>query len=318
MKAKILALILVAAVIVGCSNRPSFPDDGFVDVPGGRVAFRVVGSGSSTPVLFIHGGPGDSSCSFVAHVDGIAAERPVILYDQLGAGYSDRIENLEELARLPRFVEEIDAIRAELGLVELHIVGHSWGTAVALEYLLTAEPTGIKSIVFVGPFFSTERWIADANDLLAELPAEAQEAVRLAVESGDFDSSDFVAADDLFWGKFGVRTPREQLNREPCEKEPSGDSGLYRHMWGPSEFISTGILKDYDRIGRLPELDLPVLFVAGEYDEARPETVEYYQQLVDGSKSKILPDAGHVVHYDRTVMFNNVVAEFFDEVESRR
>ena len=95
MKAKILALVLVAAVTVACSKRSSLPDDGFVDVQGGRVAFRVVGRGLSTPVLWIHGGPGGSSCSYVANLNGIAAERPVILYDQLGSGYSDRIENLE-------------------------------------------------------------------------------------------------------------------------------------------------------------------------------------------------------------------------------
>jgi len=318
MNARSLLLIVVAAVAVACSKGLPLPDDGFVDVRGGRVAFRVVGRGLSTPVLWIHGGPGMSSCTFVANLNGIAVERPVILYDQLGSGYSDRIENLEQLARLPRFVEEIDAIRAELGLVELHIVGHSWGATVALEYLLTAEPTGIKSTVFVGPLFGTERWIADANELLAELPSETQEAVRLAVESGDFDSNDFEDANDLFMGRFGIRTPREQLYFEACEKEPSGDSGIYRYMWGPSEFLSTGTLKDYDRIGRLPELDLPVLFVAGQYDEARPETVEYYQQLVDGSKITILPDAGHMVHLDQTDMFNSALADFFEEVESRR
>jgi len=317
MKSKILALTLVAAITAACSSPSLLPDDGFVDVPGGRVAFRVVGSGSSTPVLFIHGGPGGSSCSFVSNVDGIAAERPVILYDQLGSGYSDRIEDLEELARLPRFVNEIDAIRSELDLDEVHLVGHSWGTAVALEYLLTAEPTGIKSAVFVSPIFGTDRWIADANKLVAELPAEAQKAIRLAVESGDFDSSEFKAADDLFWGKFGIRTPREHLNLEACDKQPSGDSGLYRYMWGPSEFISNGTLKDYDRIGRLQELELPVLFVTGQYDEARPETVRFFQELVESSEFKVLPDAGHVVFLDQTDMFNNALMDFFEEVESR-
>ena len=75
---------------------------------------------------------------------------------------------------------------------------------------------------------------------------------------------------------------------------------------------------DYDRIARLPELELPVLFVAGQYDEARPETVEYYQQLVDGSKIKILPEAGHFVRVDQTDMFNSALADFFEELESRR
>lgn len=317
MKAKILALILVAAAIVACSTRPSLPDDGFINVPGGRVAFRIVGSGPSIPVLFIHGGPGGSSCGFVANVDGIAADRPVILYDQLGSGYSDRIQDIEQFARLRRFVEEIVAIRSELGLDELHLVGHSWGNAVALEYLLTAKPSGIKSTVFVSPFFGTKRWIADANLLLSELPVEAQEAVAAAVQSGDYESDEFNAVNDLFLSKFGTRTPVAQLSLGPCDKNPSGDSGLYRYMWGPSEFVSTGTLKDYDRIGRLSELNLPVLFVTGQYDEARPETVEYYHGLVNGSKFEVLPDAGHGVYLDQTELFNNSLVDFFGEVESR-
>lgn len=318
MKTKILILVIVTSIIGGCSTLPSLPDDGFVDVPGGRVAFRVVGGGSSTPVLFIHGGPGGSSCSFVENLNGIAATRPVILYDQLGSGYSDRIVNLERFARLPRFVEEIDAIRAELNLDEVHLVGHSWGTAVALEYLLTAEPKGVRSTVFISPYFGTDRWIADTNQLVAEMPAEVQEVISAAIASGDFDSSDFKAADELYWATYGMRTPRDELKLEPCDKKPSGYSGLYEYMWGPSEFIAIGTLKDYDRVGRLPALNLPVLFVAGQYDETSADTMEFYRQQVAGSELKILPDAGHMVHLDQTELFNKVLADFFDEVEIER
>ena len=318
MKTKLLALTLLIAAISACSETHHLPDDGFVDVPGGRVAFRVVGEGNLTPVLWIHGGPGGSSCGAVANVLDIARNRPVILYDQLGSGYSDRIIDLEQYASLPRFVEEIVAIRDELGLKELHIVGHSWGNAVALEYLLTKKPSGIRSVVFASPFFGTERWIADANELLEELPVAAQAVVAAAIESGDFASSEFKAVNDLFMKNFGTRTAHELVNRDACKKKPSGDSGLYEYMWGPTEFVATGTLIDYNRIDRLPELDLPVLFVTGQYDEARPETVKYFQGLVKGSKIEVLPDAGHAVYVDQQALFNATLNEFFAEVESQR
>ena len=57
------------------------------------------------------------------------------------------------------------------------------------------------------------------------------------------------------------------------------------------------------------------LTTRGQYDGSRPETVEYYQHLVDGSKIKILPDAAHMVHLDQTDMFNSVLVDFFEEVE---
>lgn len=244
MNKKLVALSLIIVLIGACTDSRQLPDDGFVDVPGGRVAFRVIGEGSSTPVLWIHGGPGGSSCGAVVSVPDIARNRPVIVYDQLGSGYSDRIMDLEQYAQLPRFVEEIVAIREELGLKELHLVGHSWGNAVALEYLLTKKPAGIRSVVFASPYFGTKRWIADANLLLAELPDEAQAVVAAALESGDFGSSEFAAVNDLFLDNFGRRSPDELFNRDACDKKPAGDSGLYEYMWGPTEFVATGTLKD--------------------------------------------------------------------------
>ncbi len=88
-------------------------------------------------------------------------------------------------------------------------------------------------------------------------------------------------------------------------------------MWGDSDIVPTGTLKEFDRTGHLPELTAPVLFVTGEFDEARPETVAQYQALVDGSRFEVLPDAGHMVYLDQPELFNTVLAEFFREVESQ-
>ena len=318
MRARFLTLISLIAALAACVDERNLPDDGFVDVPGGRIAFRVIGDGPSTPALWIHGGPGGRSCGVVDHVSRIASERPVILYDQLGAGYSDRITDLDRYARLARFVEEVVAIREELGLDELHLIGQSWGNAIALEYMLTEDPTGIKSIAFVSPFFGTEQWIADGTVLLEQMPAESQAVVAKAIEDEKFDSPEFKAVNDEFWKKHIRRTPREKLDLSACDITPGGDSGLYEYMWGAAEFVSTGTLKDYARINRLAELDLPVLFVTGQYDQARPETVYYYQTLVQGSKVEIMPDSGHIVYQDQTVLFNDTLVNFFRGVDQSK
>ena len=168
-RSKTAAALLLGATLVlaACTSPPLLPDDGFVNAPGGRIAFRVIGNGHGVPMLIIHGGPGSSSCLYPETLAGIAESRPVVMYDQLGSGHSDRMTNLERDAVLSRFVSEVAAIRAELGLEELHLVGHSWGAAVALEYLLTRSATGVRSVTFVGPLLSTSRWIQDANALVS-------------------------------------------------------------------------------------------------------------------------------------------------------
>ena len=55
-------------------------------------------------------------------------------------------------------------------------------------------------------------------------------------------------------------------------------------MWGPTEFHATGTLLGFDVTDRLHEIDVPVLFITGEFDEARPETVMEFQQSVAGAR----------------------------------
>lgn len=311
-------IVLVASLLGGCAAQAPLPDDGFVDVPGGRVAFRVTGRSGGVPVLMIHGGPGSASCSYPDTMGGLAALRPVVTYDQLGSGSSDRMLNLERDAVLSRFVAEVASIRAQLGLKELHLVGHSWGAAVALEYLLTGDRTGVRSVTFVGPLLSTPRWIEDANSLVAMLPKDAQDAISAAVASGRFDSPEFQAANDVFESEFLVRTPRSQRHLPSCASTPVRfNAELYEYMWGPSEFVSTGTLRDYDRLQRLPELDLPVMFLVGEHDEARPETMREYQALVPGSIVKVIAGAAHVANVDRPEAFNEALAAFMESAEKR-
>ena len=131
--------LVLAITLLACGRADALPDDGFVDVPGGRIAFRVIGESEGIPVLIIHGGPGSRSCTYPSTFAGVAATRPVVMYDQLDSGHSDRMIDLKRDAVLSRFVAEVASIRAELGLREVHLVGQAWGVAVALEYLLTAD-----------------------------------------------------------------------------------------------------------------------------------------------------------------------------------
>jgi proline iminopeptidase len=225
--------------------------------------------------------------------------------------------NLQRDADLSRFVAEVTAIRTELGLHEVHLVGHSWGAAVALEYLLTASPKGVRSVIFVGPLFGADRWLQDAKGLVATLPPDTQKAIRTAIETADFTTPEFKAANDVFEARFLSRGPMDYKTLPDRLASPPGSARLYYHMWGPAEFISTGTLRDYNRIDRLPEIQIPTLFVAGEYDEARPETMQEYQPLVRGSLVKVIPGAGHLVNVDQPRAFNDAINEFLASVETR-
>ncbi|TMC53707.1 MAG: alpha/beta fold hydrolase, partial [Chloroflexi bacterium] len=87
---------------------------GYVPVTGGRVWYQVVGRGDGVPLLLLHGGPG-APHDYLEPLAALAAERPVIFYDQLGCGQSDKPDD-PSLWTLERFVAELGQLRRALGL----------------------------------------------------------------------------------------------------------------------------------------------------------------------------------------------------------
>ncbi|MFN8592514.1 MAG: alpha/beta fold hydrolase [Thermomicrobiales bacterium] len=64
---------------------------------------------------------------------------PIVFYDQLGCGRSDRPDN-PDLWTIDLFLTELAAVRAALGLDRIHLLGHSWGGMLALESALSGAP----------------------------------------------------------------------------------------------------------------------------------------------------------------------------------
>lgn len=88
--------------------------EGFLNVPGGAVWYRVSGNGTGIPLLVLHGGPGGTSCGSSALAP-LSSGRKLVVYNQLGSGRSGRPTD-RTLWRVERFVEELDAVRKQLGL----------------------------------------------------------------------------------------------------------------------------------------------------------------------------------------------------------
>lgn len=286
-------------------------DEGFVDVPGGPVWYRVVGDGPGLPLLVLHGGPGGTSCGFTL-LEALGDERSVVRYDQLGTGRSGRPDD-DALWEVDRFVEEVHTVRKRLGLDRLHLLGHSWGGALAAAYVLEKGTEGIVSLTLSSPLLSTPRWTADANALRAGLPLEVQRTLSQHETAGTTDSAAYQEATEVFYERhvYGGDKP---ANPDGCKGAP-WNPVIYEYMWGPTEFHATGNLVDFDLTPRLHEIDVPVLFLAGEYDEARPETVAGFQQLIEGARFEVIPDAAHLTLASQPERYRRVLESFLDQSE---
>jgi proline iminopeptidase len=243
----------------------------------------------------------------------LADERPVIFYDQLGAGRSDKPTD-GTLWRVERFVEELRRLRTELRLDEVHILGHSWGAMLAVDYMLT-KPAGVRSLILASPGLSIRRFLDDAQVLKKMLPESVQTVIAEQENAGTFDSPEYQSAVTEYYRRFLCRRDPwpDDVNQTFAE---FGES-VYRSMWGPSEFTATGTLRNYDRTAQLKELRLPVLLTSGKFDEVTPATAEYYQSLIPGAKLRIFENSAHLTMQDEPEAYVQAVRDFLHDVESR-
>lgn len=287
------------------------PKDGYIDVEGGRVWYRISGSGDEIPLMLLHGGPGVPSY-YLNPLEGVSKDRPVVFYDQLGAGMSDRPTD-ESLWTIDRFVRELHIVRDALGLTQIHLFGHSWGSMLALDYMLTS-PEGVRSLILASPVMSARRWAEDANRLLARLPDDVQMTIRNHDAAGTTDEPAYEESLMEYYKRYFSRSdPWSPYLHQAFEDL---NTNIYGLMWGPSELAATGSLKDYEREEVLPNLDLPVLFTTGRYDEATPETVEGYRNLVPGSRIAIFENSAHMTMLDEPLAYVETIREFLNNVDS--
>jgi proline iminopeptidase/L-proline amide hydrolase len=271
-----------------------------VPVEGGRIYVRVNGKldGPKPPIVLMHGGPGGTHASLLDALE-LSDERAVILYDQLDSGRSDRPNNPANW-KVARFVNELDAIQAALGIRRWYVLGHSWGGTIALEYG-ARRPDGLAGLVLASPLISTSSWLRDADALVTKLPATIQSEVRACDSPQPPAAAVCEQATIEFYKAFNRREPKSPAlvaYNSPLDRGPNGQ--LYETMWGKSEFVSTGTLKTYDGEPLLAKLDgKHTLFIVGQYDEARPVTAAAFADRVPGSELAVVPGAAHGTLSDR-------------------
>ena len=282
---------------------------GFVPVKGGRIWYRLNGTGhfvkGKTPLIVVHGGPGFSHHYLLPLID-LADERPVILYDQLDSGHSDRPNDPANWT-IERFVLEIDNIREALGLDRVLVFGNSWGGTVAAEYAIS-QPAGLAAVVLSSPLISTKRWIADNTAYRNNLPDNVKKTLDKHEAEGTIESQEYMDAVMVFYNRHLNRMNPwpEELNRSFEVFNPN----LYVTMWGNTEFNATGTLKDYDATDRLSRIQVPVLFTCGEYDESTPAANKYFASLVPKAEVEVIPNASHTAFLEQRKQYIEVVRRF--------
>ena len=283
-----------------------------------RVWTRRVGNNPRVKVLLLHGGPGATHeylAAFDSYFPGAGME--YYHYDQLGSAWSDQPDD-PDLWTIPRFVDEVEQVRAALGLNRdnFYLFGQSWGGLLAIEYALKHQEH-LKGLVISNMVSSGPAYNAYAEQVL--MPAMDQ---GVLAEIKGFEASN--ATDNPRYMELLMEHHYvHHILRMPAKAWPDPvnrafaaiNQAIYVPMQGPSELGAGGVLSTWDRTADLPSITVPTLVIGARYDTMDPAFMEMMASKLPHGTYLYCPDGSHLAMDDDQVIYFNGLIEFIRNVD---
>lgn len=292
-------------------------EEGTVSFHGYKVWYRIVGTGEKTgrfPLLCLHGGPGIPH-DYLEPLEAMAAtRRRVIFYDQLGCGNSDHPHD-PSLWSVDLFVEELGIVRQALDLNHVHLLGHSWGGMLAMEYALR-QPAGLVSLILASSLASMPQSRAEINRLLSELPIGVQQTLLKHEKAGTTDNPAYLESMMVFYNRYVCRLdPWPEYVYRSFEKFMQNQE-VYEALMVPDELKGSSPLQEWDIVDRLGEIQVPTLITCGRYDQVTPAISETLHQGIPGSQWVVFERSSHMPHAEEPKKYMQVLDQFLSMVEA--
>lgn len=307
-----LYMVLAILLLTSLAGTPQYMKTGFIEVDGGKIWYKILGNSDKTPIVMLHGGPASASF-YLWPLEPLSNNRPIILFDQLGCGHSDELYDTT-LMTVESYVEQTHTLLEKLNIKEFYLYGHSWGTMLGVDYFLT-YPEGVKGLILASPCLDTHLWSSDADTLIANLPENFAHVLNAFKNNQNVNPADMGPAMRAYFDTHYIRFPMTENDFDTVA--PIDGSHIYEYMWGVNEFTPQGILKDYSRLSYLDRINVPTLYISGEFDAVRPSTMKYYQKCTPNSQLVIIPNAGHLTMRDNPKMNIEKIEEFLKRIEEQ-
>jgi proline-specific peptidase len=238
---------------------------------------------------------------------------PVIRYDQLGCGRSDRPED-DTLWGVETFLEELDVLRDGLHLDRIHILGHSWGGMLVMEHA-SVHADDLLGVVLSSAPASVPRIARETREMVARLPVDVRDAIERHEAAGTTDSEEYASAAQEFNRRHICRMdPYPAVLLDPTLL----GERVYAVMCGPSEFNGIGRTRDWDFMDRLDTVRQQTLVTGGLHDEFTPGHAEEMLHRLPHARSVCFGASAHYPFIEEHRAYVETLVGFLDEVEAVR
>lgn len=298
-RADVLGAALLFAATLSAQSLPHAT--GAVHTDAVDIAYETYGTpGSALPVICVNGGPGLSRAYMKMSTMWleVARHRVVVFYDQRGTGDSRRLapgapQTMEAQA------DDLEALRAHLGLDKVALVGDSFGGWISMAYI-AAHPEHVARLVLSdspGPTWKDTVHLlpqtfpdieADDDAATKKLGAETDAAARLSLRDHFRMIFYSPAKRDAFMAAMG------DLGYEPAvARDLSASAGKH----------------DFTAV--LAGIRCPTLVLNGRYDmNVAPLTAWNMAHAIPGAKVVFFEQSGHLPSYEEPEKYRSVLEAF--------
>jgi proline iminopeptidase len=280
-----------------------------VESGGARLYVRELGAGH--PIIVLHGGPDFDQQYLLPDLDRLADLGRLVYYDQRGRGRSYAGEGPDDVDMTGE-MDDLDRVREWSRSASVALLGHSWGTLLALEYAIR-NPERVSHLILLNPAPASH---ADGQAFRGYLAATrgtdgrarmAAIAASPAYLAGDVDAD--VAYYRIHFAA-GVSRPEnldEIIRRLRYGSTPEGivaaraiEERLYDVTWRR---------EDYNLLPHLRQLRIPTLVMHGDHDLIPLDAARHIAAAIPDSRLVVITECGHFSFLEQPDPVHAAVAE---------
>jgi len=295
--ASLCMFVVVPAPVAAAASATVVAPTSTVEIDGARIAYRLIGARSEVPVLLLNRFRGTMDDWDPALIDRIAAQRPVLMFDQPGFSRSTGVAP----DSLTGFAASAAKLVAALGYRQVDVLGFSMGGTVALQFALD-HPGLVRRLIVAGsgPGFVPH---------LPPAPVSSDKVWSVATKAVN-DDADFLFLffEDTPSSQAAGRAYRERLRQRKDAHARPVEAPAWQAQLKSAMGAATEVTTLLPRLGAIRQ---PVLVANGRQDIMVPTYASLAMtQAMPRARLVVYPDSGHGFLFQYAQEFADEVLRF--------
>jgi proline iminopeptidase len=274
-------------------------------IPAGNAQLYSREVGHGTAIIVLHGGPDFDHSYLLPEMDRLSDSYRLVYYDQRGRGQSADGVKPEDVT-LASDIADIEKVRQYYHLDSVVLLGHSWGTVLALEYALR-YPGRVSHLILMNPGpASADDYKQLKSEWMEKRPQdmERRKAIAATAAFQEADPEAVVASYRIHFKPALARSEdyEKLISRMQAAFIQQGNAGILKARAVESRLMTeTWAAPEYNLIPRIKSLRIPTLVITADHEFIPISTAEHIAQAIPNARMVTLKDCGHFAYMESPV-----------------